>query len=198
MPSGVGAWEEHYSPIISQLSANYLGTEAGLPDALQLFAASPVRAKKVFDAFSDSFVLKSAIPNPLHFAILRSAAEHVWTSNYDNLLERADTLGHFAYRIVRHDLDLLESFRAAKVIVKMNGDFTSARFSVDLKWGLVFLQEQLDRAESDRPEIWRLFEDDYRQRSIIFVGVSFVIRSCDGYYRSHVREFRILVIIISF
>lgn len=171
--SGVGGWEEHYRPVLSRLSAGYLEHGMELPEALQLLAANPLRAKKVFDAFSDSFVLREASPNSFHFAMLRSGAEHVWTSNYDTLLERADTHGHFGRRTVRCDSDLLDSFRAPNIIVKMNGDFGSAHFRDDLDWGLVFLQGQFDRGEKERPEIWRLFEEDYRQRSIIFVGVSF-------------------------
>jgi hypothetical protein len=105
--------------------------------------------------------------------MLRSSAEHIWTSNYDDLFERANVVGYFGRRVVRNDLELLEGFRARNLVIKMNGDFQAAHFQEDLNWGLVFLQEQFDRADRDRPEIWRLFEDDYRQRSIIFVGVSF-------------------------
>ena len=99
IPSGVGGWEEHYRPILSALSASYLENGTDLPEALQLLAATPTRARKVFDAFSDSFMLKGATPNSFHFAMLRSGAEHVWTSNYDSLLESANTLGRFDRRI---------------------------------------------------------------------------------------------------
>ncbi len=55
----------------------------------------------------------------------------------------------------------------------MNGDFDSAQYRSDLDWDLVFLEEQFDTAELKRREIWRLFEDDYRNKLIVFIGVSF-------------------------
>jgi hypothetical protein len=171
--SGVGTWEDHYRPVLSRLSAGHLARDMELTEALQLLAANPLRAKRVFDAFRDSFALKNSSPNSFHYAMLRSGAERVWTSNYDTLFERANTVAHFGRAIARSDADVLDSPANHGSIIKMNGDFESAHFREDLEWGVVFLQEQFDRGERSRPEIWRLFEDDYRNRSIIFVGVSF-------------------------
>ena len=55
----------------------------------------------------------------------------------------------------------------------MNGDFEVAQYRADLDWNMVFLEEQFDTAEFKRREIWRLFEDDYRNKLIVFIGVSF-------------------------
>jgi HAD superfamily hydrolase (TIGR01509 family) len=173
VPSGMGGWEDHYRPIMAQLSAGFLEKEPDLPEVLQLLAADPQRASKVFNAFRDSFEARERQPNEYHFAMLRSDADHIWTSNYDTLFEDAATLASLKRKPIRDDDDLLKSFREGRLIIKMNGDFRQADFREDLNWGMVFLQEQFDKAERDRPEVWQLFEDDYRQRSIIFVGISF-------------------------
>lgn len=173
IPSGIGRWEDTYLPVMERLGAGYLREEENLPAALQLLAANPFRAKRVFDAFQDTFRQNHHLPNSYHFAMLRAEAEHIWTSNYDQLFEDANQAGQFGRRIIRKDQDLLDSFRERNPVVKMNGDFQTANFDAGLDWGLVFLEEQFDKAEKERPEIWRLFEDDYRHRSIIFVGVSF-------------------------
>jgi len=75
--------------------------------------------------------------------------------------------------VVKSDADLLKNFGAKSLIIKMNGDFESAQYRTDLDWEMVFLEEQFDTAELERREIWRLFEDDYRNKLIVFIGVSF-------------------------
>jgi hypothetical protein len=105
--------------------------------------------------------------------MVRSGAERIWTTNYDALFEQVIASGDYPYRVVRNDKDLKKNFGNRALVIKMNGDFESAAYEKELDWGMVFLQEQFDLADKQRAEIWRLFEDDYRNRSIIFVGVSF-------------------------
>jgi SIR2-like protein/SLOG family protein len=104
---------------------------------------------------------------------MRSACETVWTTNYDNLFERAClSLGQIV-PTVRDDSELKENFVGRKLI-KLNGDFQTARFDPkSLNWGVVLSDEQFDLSEVERPEMWRYFEDEYRTSSLIFVGVSF-------------------------
>lgn len=187
--SGIGGWEAHYRPIMTKLGAGFLEQDSDLPVVLQLLAADPMRASKVFDAFQESFEAQDVNANPYHFAMLRSEAERIWTSNYDNLFEQAITVGKFKRKTISNDADLLKNLGHGSLVIKVNGDFASASFSADLNWGMVFLQEQFDKADRDRPEIWRLFEDDYRHRSIIFVGISFrdpVLRRIIALARSRV------------
>lgn len=172
IPSQLGNWDTHYRPLIDMVSAGYLATEPELPILLQMLCGRPHRAREVFDRFSDSFKNTKHQPNSYHYAMLRSGVEHVWTSNYDDLFEKALHAGHFDHTVIRSDESLLNTIRK-RLLLKMNGDFEGARYSDDLNWGMVFLQEQFDRAEQLSPEIWRLFEDDYRHQTIIFAGVSF-------------------------
>ncbi|MCA1557124.1 MAG: SIR2 family protein [Acidobacteria bacterium] len=156
------------------LSAGFLAKDSELPEAIQWLAANPNRSTRVFDAFRASFNFKACEPNQYHFAMLRSSVDHIWTSNYDGLFEKAATVGGFdRAKIILDDKTLLNSPDSGQLVIKMNGDFDSADYKGNLDWGLVFLQEHFDRAEVDRGELWRQFEEDYRQRSIIFVGLSF-------------------------
>ena len=68
---------------------------------------------------------------------------------------------------------MLNNYAVSRLVIKVNGDFERATFRKDLRWGVILTRQQFDRALVDRPEIWRLFEDDFRSRSIVFVGVSF-------------------------
>ncbi len=172
--SGIGDWDGHYGGVLKTLGAGFLAAEGSeLPEVLQLLAAQQERARQVYDAFRRSFDQPDREPNFYHYAMLRAQPARIWTSNYDRLFERANAISGFGYEVATNDRTLLERFRRPRLIIKMNGDFEAARYSDDLDWDLVFTQEQFDVVERQRPEIWRLFEDDYRTRCIVFVGVSF-------------------------
>jgi phosphoglycolate phosphatase len=171
IPSGLGGWKEQYQPLLEQTGASWMPQTRELPDTLQL-ACTVDDGAKVFEAFKNSFG-GSESPNDYHFAILRSRAKRIWTSNYDQLFEGAISNARLDQRVVRDDGGLLNNFAAGRLVIKVNGDFENATFGKDLRWDVVLTRQQFDRALTERPEIWRLFEDDFRNRSLVFVGVSF-------------------------
>lgn len=174
VPSGIGDWQGHYRRVLQELGAgNLVDSGMDLPELLQLLAAQGERSKQVFDRFRKSFDRPEVKPNAYHFAMLRAQSGRIWTSNYDQLFEKANSEGEFGCHLVTNDTSLLDQFRNSRLIVKMNGDFANASYADSLDWNLIFTQEQFDLVERQRPEIWRLFEDDYRNRCIVFVGVSF-------------------------
>jgi len=172
VPSGLGQWHDHYLPILRDLGVSFLADGWEMVDVLQLAAADADSRKPLFDQFRESFS-KPASPSVYHFAMLRSAARRIWTSNYDSLFEGANLKGHFGWTVITNDRKLMDNYRTPKKLIKMNGDFETASFTEDkLHWDLTFTQEQFDIAEHERGEIWRLFEDDYRGRCLVFVGTS--------------------------
>ncbi|MCP3404739.1 HAD hydrolase-like protein [Bradyrhizobium sp. CCGB01] len=174
--SGIGGWNDHYSPILQKLKMSLWAgqTTYSLPQLLQLVAAEPARSQDVYEHFKQSFAQrKNKRPNAYHYAMMRSGASRIWTTNYDQLFEAALASGNFPHSVVRDDGSLLDNFANSRLIVKMNGDFENSRYSIDLEWDIVFLEQQFDLAERHRREIWRLFEDDYRSSCMVFVGTSF-------------------------
>ena len=174
VPSGIGGWTDHYVPLLRKLGAGaLLGGAYPLPEILQLLCTSPQDESRIFDGFRDSFRMSGKKANVYHYAMLKSRARTIWTTNYDLLFEQA-VLGHsFEHIVVKNDAELLNNFSAKSLIIKLNGDFEGAKFAPDLEWDMVFIEEQFDTAEVRRREIWRLFEDHYRNKLIVFVGVSF-------------------------
>ncbi|MBR0974634.1 HAD hydrolase-like protein [Bradyrhizobium japonicum] len=174
--SGIGGWNDHYFPILQQLKMSLWAgqTTYSLPQLLQLVAAESARSQDVYERFKQSFAnRKQKRPNAYHYAMMRSGASRIWTTNYDQLFEAALASGNFPHSVVTDDGTLLENFANSHLIVKMNGDFEHSRYANNLDWDLVFLEEQFDLAERHRREIWRLFEDDYRSSCMVFVGTSF-------------------------
>jgi phosphoglycolate phosphatase-like HAD superfamily hydrolase len=172
IPSGLGGWKEHYQPLLEQTGVNWMTGTRDLPDVLQLACTTDEGSLKVFDEFKNSFGGRPR-PNYYHFAMLRTLARRIWTSNYDQLFERAIDIGGLDQRVVKDDKELLNNYAAGRLVIKVNGDFEDATFDKNLRWGVVLTRQQFDRALTERPEVWRLFEDDFRNRSLVFVGVSF-------------------------
>jgi phosphoglycolate phosphatase-like HAD superfamily hydrolase len=172
IPSGLGSWQSHYYSLLHGLGIAWITRYRDIADTLQLACSDPHLASDLFDAFKTSFAGHHR-PSGYHFAMIRAVAPRIWTSNYDQLFERAiERSGAEGRRVVKDDAGLLNNFRDSKLVVKVNGDFENATFRQDLDWGVVATQEQFDKADDRRREIWRLFEDDYRNRCLLFVGVS--------------------------
>ncbi len=173
VPSGIGDWKGHYGPLVAKMRAAVLSQRQEFTQTMQLLSVDEDTRKTLFDAFRDSFASAKRTPNAYHYSILRSRVAHVWTSNYDNLFEQANTECAFGAHTVTNDDELLEHFASPKLVVKMNGGVTTARYKDDLDWDLILTQEQFDTVDLSRTEIWRSFEDDYRGTCIVFVGISF-------------------------
>jgi phosphoglycolate phosphatase len=172
VPSGLGGWKQHYEPLLAKAGVSWMAEARDLPDVLQLACIKEEGSIKVFEAFKDSFCGDHR-PNAYHFATLRARARRIWTSNYDQLFERAIRIGGLDQRVVKDDKQLLNNYSVPRLVLKVNGDFEGATFNHNLKWDVVLTRQQFDRALTERPELWRLFEDDFRNRSLVFVGVSF-------------------------
>ena len=174
--SGIGGWNDHYLAILRELQVGLWAEHfnGNLPQLLQLVAAEPARSEQVHKLFKQSFAIRTKRrPNAYHYAMIRSRASHIWTTNYDQLFEVAVAGGSFPHYVIDNDGELLENFEHGHLIIKMNGDFERSTYASNLERDIVFLEEQFDLAERQRREIWRLFEDDYRSSSIVFVGTSF-------------------------
>src|SRR5207245_2477156 len=81
IPSGLGAWESHYYPLLRRLGVAWMTRYRDIPDTLQIACGDPHLASDLFDAFQASFAGHQR-PSGYHFAMIRSVARRIWTSNY--------------------------------------------------------------------------------------------------------------------
>jgi HAD superfamily hydrolase (TIGR01549 family) len=170
--AGFGSWESCYLPLLNEHFPRNALTGFSFPELVQMIVAEEDRAQRLFDGFKSKFAAQPE-PSAYHYAMLRSACDTIWTTNYDNLFESASLSLGQNLPSVRDDSELKDNFVGRKLI-KLNGDFQAARFDrKSLDWGIVLSDEQFDLSEVERPEMWRYFEDEYRTSSLIFVGVSF-------------------------
>jgi phosphoglycolate phosphatase-like HAD superfamily hydrolase len=171
--SGLGGWRQCFLPLLKKhLPENSL-TSFSLPEIVQLIIADQGRAEILFDDFKEAFTAQRE-PNSYHYSMVRSACETIWTTNYDNLFERAIHSSARPMAVLRDDVQLKDNFGTGRKLFKVHGDFYDATYNrVSMDWGVVISDEQFDLSEVNRPEIWRYFEDEYRTSSLLFVGVSF-------------------------
>ena len=118
VPSGVGGWADHYQPLLRNLGAGSLVADHSLPEIAQLLSTDPAIASTLFDRFRDSFRLANKQANPYHYALLRSRARTIWTTNYDQLFEQAIGSGGIRQTVVKTDADLLKHFGTKSFIIK--------------------------------------------------------------------------------
>jgi HAD superfamily hydrolase (TIGR01549 family) len=174
IPSGFGDWENEYRPIVTRHCPAPLLAGRSLAELVQLAAAREDSARAIFDSFKTTFAGKKVTPNAYHLAMVRSECQTIWTTNYDDLFERAQVFTGQQMGVVKNDARLKEFFGRGRLLIKINGDFEVANYDPkSLSWGIVLCDEQFDLAEHERAELWRYFEDEYRTSTLVFVGVSF-------------------------
>ena len=172
--SGIGDWNNSYLPILKKHFPQSVIQRIALPELVQLVMSDEEKAHELFDDFKESFSGAKLLPNPYHFSIVRSNSDSIWTTNYDGFFEKATTFSGQSISTIRDDQKLKDNFGRGRLIIKVNGDFSSGTYdSNPLNWGVVVSDEQFDLSELDRAEIWRYFEDEYRTSTLIFLGVSF-------------------------
>jgi phosphoglycolate phosphatase-like HAD superfamily hydrolase/NAD-dependent SIR2 family protein deacetylase len=174
--SGYGDWATEYEPALLGLGASTLARSRDMIDALQLVASEPTRSQRVLTTFQQMFARRSdRQPNSCHNALLRLSPARIWTTNYDVLFETAINAGALDTRTIHDDSELLQAVFDSNLLIKLNGDFEHVKLTRDvgsLEWNVVLTQEQFDLAEQTRREMWNLFERDFRENCILFVGTS--------------------------
>ena len=155
IPSGLGSWETDYLPMLAHVGLGWMTNyhDLPLPEVLQLGCTEVQTAQALFDSFQRKFG-GTYKPNGYHLAMVRSRVPRIWTSNYDQLFERAiSNTGVSGIRTVCHDKALLDHFQTGNLVIKVNGDFEKGAWDDQLDWQLVATQEQFDKADKRRPEI---------------------------------------------
>lgn len=170
IPSGLGNWVNAYLKIFKNLGLEHYFDEGDLLESIQLISSDDSHSNQLYNEFREYFKTKPDVnPNQFHYAIVKGTAGSIWTSNYDNLFETAINNCSLDIPMVYDDESLMMNLDKDKLLIKMNGDFEHLKTN---NKGIVFTQEQFDLFEVERKEIWRSFEEDFRKRCILFIGVS--------------------------
>lgn len=171
--SGIPNWSKLYKKLIGS-GKNILFRKYDQPEVLELLTSKDDMASNIYNAFRKEFRKKSLnnSPNSYHFSLLRIESDHIWTTNYDKFFEQAIEKSGKDYVFIKSDEDILSNLGHEKWFVKMNGDFEETNANKYDDGSIIFTQSHFDSYEEERTEIWRHFEDDFRNKCILFVGTS--------------------------
>lgn len=105
---------------------------------------------------------------PLHKLLSRIAVAEYWTTNYDQLIERACP---HAQLIIKDDR-VREISATSSTIIKLHG---SINVGPHPRWDAppVLTRAEFERYEDQHPRMWALLRASYLSRTMLFLGFSF-------------------------
>ena len=169
--AGFVNWKELLKEIAEDLELK-IDRETDLPAIAQYHANARSR-NSISRLLIDEFT-RDAKPTPSLRALAHLPVATVWTTNYDNLLERAyEEAGRVAdVRSGPDDVARPPRPRRTAVIYKMHGD-------IDRPEEAVLLKEDYEFYPEHRGEYTRVLQSDFLQKTFLFVGFSFTDPNID-------------------
>jgi hypothetical protein len=118
-------------------------------------------------------LVKPATPTELHRLLAELPLFDYWTTNYDNLLERAMTDTDQLYSRIVADaaLETQVQVGSSKQLFKMHGSLNSA--GNDWESPPVLTRSHFETYEADHPRFWAQLRAQFLTRSFLFLGLSF-------------------------
>ena len=109
-----------------------------------------------------------ATPSEAHKGLLGLPIPEIWTTNYDQLIERAASDLSIDAQVFAEDEDFVTTRAVVKRIYKMHGSVEPDRVTQDL----VISRDDFDRYPSRHPRFWQLMHASFLTRTFLFLGFS--------------------------
>src|SRR5262249_39178388 len=104
----------------------------------------------------------------VHRLVSRLPVNEIWTTNYDELLERACP----GASVVISDEEVRSIGTVERTIIKMHGSIDAGP-PRSWKWPPVLTRTSYETYEDNRPRAWALLHASYLSRTMLFLGFSF-------------------------
>jgi hypothetical protein len=163
--AGYPSWEDLVAPYQESLRIDL----TDLPLLVQYYQDSrPERAAQVRADIIAMVRGTSASPTAAHRRVLGLPIPDIWTTNYDDLLERtADELG-LRTTVYAEDRDLATLVAATKRLYKMHGTVGPTNTSERL----MIARDDFEKYPRTHPRFWQLLRAQFLTRTFLFVGFS--------------------------
>lgn len=167
-PSGLPSWLDLLAPVAEERLGISVTEGDDLPAVAQYIVnANSGNRRPLVDRFLELTERRSA-PNAYHHSIRRTAgANLIWTTNYDDIIEKAldDRTP-----VVRHnDASLIRGMRSTAIeVVKVHGCIRQSDPD-----DLVITAQDYEDFEVRRPALAQRLRSDLLARSFVFVGYSY-------------------------
>ena len=168
MNSGLPSWNDLVHPLRKSLEISD-DIDLPLPRILQ-YAYGENKAE--YSRFVHQFrkQIQKAKVLSTHHLITRLDVSRIWTTNYDDLMERAFQINGVPVEVITNDFQLSNAELLQKQVIKLHGSLSSITDSYD---DIVLTEGQYENCELGRSAVYNLLRNDIANRSFLFLGVSF-------------------------
>jgi hypothetical protein len=165
-PSGIPSWPELLADEAGQLGV-IIQQDDNLPAVAQWIVNKYVGNRGPLINRVRTALAKHTGPNHYHTSIAHSAADTIWTTNYDTLIE--DAFAHFSLAVRSSDPSIAHPADGAEVeIIKMHGCLSRSGNE-----DLVITKEDYEDFFHRRPATAERLRSDLLRRTFLFVGYGF-------------------------
>lgn len=165
--AGLPSWYELVKPLADELD---IPTE-GLPlERVLEYICGESKSKYSMLIYSLKKKIQEANPQASHYLISKLDVGRIWTTNYDDLLEKAYQRGNYDLEVVTNDKQLNNTDLSKTQLIKMHGSLSNISDDYD---DIILLESQYENYEESRKDIYNLLKNDIRNKSFLFFGVSF-------------------------
>ena len=164
--AGLPDWSELVQPLAKELGIGI--NDLPLPRILQ-YSCGTNKSQYSLLINKLKIAIDNAKPLASHRLISRLNFKRIWTTNYDDLIEKAFNLEFLPLEVISTDFDLMNSGYSKHQLIKMHGSLSVHMNSDDI----VLLESQYETYEKRREQIYRLLQNDISSSCFLFLGVSF-------------------------
>ena len=166
--SGLPSWKDLVKPYAQNLGIDV--ADVPLERIMQYAIGKDTSAYSMFihDFLAD---LDVTLPSLSHELIAQLPVTRVWTTNYDDLLEKAFSKHNIDVEVISNDHELINSDFLKKQIIKMHGSITHQNHEHHDE--IILTESQYELFDKNRPRIASQLMVDVTNKGFIFLGVSF-------------------------
>ena len=161
------SWNELVEPLAKELDIPMVGIP--LERVLE-YICGESKSKYSMLIYSLKRSIQKAKPAEVHYLISKLGVGRIWTTNYDDLIEKAFQEGNYDLEVVTNDQQLNNVDLSKPQLIKMHGSLSKISDNYD---DIVLLESQYENYEESRKDIYNLLKNDISNKSFLFFGVSF-------------------------
>ena len=164
--AGYPEWAELLDPVAAEFSVPEM---ADLPLRAQYIENQPDGRNRLRSHVATK--IGAVVPKPLenHLLLAQLGIADSWTTNFDPLIETADS----GLTVIARDAELVERAVEQRRLCKMHGSIPHrATEPVGGRDHLVLSRSDYERYERTHPRLWRLLQAQFLTSSFLFLGFS--------------------------
>ena len=164
--AGYPRWDELLEPVAAEFE---IPAMTDLPLRAQYIENQPRGRSRLSKHVATA--IGAVVPEPLenHILLAQLGIADSWTTNFDSLIETADT----GLTVIARDDDLVERAGKQRRLCKMHGSIPhGANEPIGGRDQLVLSRRDYERYEWTHPRLWRLLQAQFLTSSFLFLGFS--------------------------